>query len=48
MEENFHSARVELTADILARLDDLINERTVKGGRYNPTVQAQIDTEEFA
>jgi len=47
MEENFQSAEVKLSADISARLDNLINEKTVKGGRYNPTVQKQIDTEEF-
>lgn len=47
-EENFHSAKVELSAEILVRLDRLINEKTVKGGRYNPGIQEQIDTEEFA
>ena len=46
-EENFHSAKVELSAEILVRLDRLINEKTVKGGRYNPVIQEQIDTEEF-
>ena len=48
LEENFHAASVELSPSILTRLDDLINEKTVKGGRYNPTIQKQIDTEEFA
>ena len=47
-EENFHAANVELSAEILAKLDGLINEKTVKGGRYNPAIQEQIDTEEFA
>jgi len=47
LEENFHSARIELSPAVTARLDSLINEKTVKGGRYNPTIQKQIDTEEF-
>lgn len=48
MEENFHAASVNLSQDTVSRLDGLINEKTVKGGRYNPTIQKQIDTEEFA
>ncbi len=48
LEENFKAAEVTVTKDVAARLDALINEKTVKGGRYNPTVQKQIDTEEFA
>lgn len=48
LEENFAAADVSLTEDVVRRLDSLINERTVEGGRYNPKVQAQIDTEEFA
>lgn len=48
MEENFLAANVELATDVVTRLDALINQNTVKGGRYNPTIQKQIDTEEFA
>lgn len=48
LEENYRAAEVSLTDDVVARLDALINEKTVKGGRYNPAVQKQIDTEEFA
>ena len=47
LQENFAAGEVTLSEDVVARLDALINERTVKGGRYNPTLQAQIDTEEF-
>jgi hypothetical protein len=32
----------------MTRLDALINERTVHGGRYNTATQAEIDTETFA
>ena len=36
-----------LDAATMARLDTLINERTVAGARYNAATQAEIDTEEF-
>lgn len=48
MEENFRSAEVSLSNDIVAKLDALINQNTVAGARYNPAIQKQIDTEEFA
>lgn len=48
LEENVGAAKVRLSAQVIARLDALINERTVKGGRYNAATQAEIDTEEFA
>ena len=48
LEENFAAAEVVLSDEIVERLNVLINEKTVKGGRYNPTIQQQIDTEEFA
>ncbi len=47
LDENFRAADVTLSRDVVARLDALINERTVKGGRYSPAIQQQIDTEEF-
>lgn len=47
LEENLGASQVKLTAAVVARLDALINQRTVKGGRYNPATQAEIDTEEF-
>ena len=45
--ENAGAAKVMLTAEMVARLDELINERTVIGPRYPLAVQAEIDTEEF-
>ena len=35
-------------AAVLARLDALINQQTVAGGRYPPAMQRSIDTEDFA
>jgi hypothetical protein len=31
----------------MARLDALINQRTVAGERYNPATQAEVDAENF-
>lgn len=46
--ENARADQVVLTPEILARLDALINERTVLGPRYNPAQQADVETEDFA
>jgi aryl-alcohol dehydrogenase-like predicted oxidoreductase len=45
--ENAAAADVRLDAGTLARLDAVVNARTVSGPRYNPVVQAEIDTEEL-
>ncbi len=47
LEENLGAADVVLSASGVARLDALINQRTVVGARYNAVTQAEIDTEEF-
>ena len=47
LRENMGALEVHPAADVLARADGLINERTVSGARYNSAVQADIDTEEF-
>ena len=48
LEENFAAGAIALPAPIVARLDALINQRTVVGPRYNAATQAEIDTEAFA
>lgn len=48
LEENVGAAAVALSPARVARLDALINQRTVSGARYNAATQAEIDTEEFA
>jgi aryl-alcohol dehydrogenase-like predicted oxidoreductase len=45
--ENLGAAPIKLSADVVSRLDALINERTVVGARYNDVAQAEIDTEDF-
>jgi len=47
LEENFAAGALELSAGLVARLDVLINQRTVVGPRYNAATQTEIDTEEF-
>ena len=47
LQENQGAADIELEADLMALLDALINQRSVVGGRYNSTTQAEIDTENF-
>src|SRR5690554_3900887 len=47
MEENLAADSVSLTADVVTRLDKLINQNTVHGPRYSAVQQAEIDSEEF-
>lgn len=47
LEENAGAADVRLSPDTVARLDALINTRTVSGSRYNAATTAEIDTEEI-
>ncbi|MFZ5538482.1 MAG: aldo/keto reductase [Pseudomonadota bacterium] len=47
LEENVAAAAIRLPADLVARIDALINQQTVAGARYNAATQAEIDTEEF-
>ncbi|HEY9218975.1 MAG TPA: aldo/keto reductase [Phenylobacterium sp.] len=45
MREDAAAAEVRLSADIVARLEELVNDRTVAGSRYAPAMQASVDTE---
>ena len=48
LEENLGAVEVKLAADVLQRLDALINRHTVAGERYSAATQTEVDTEEFA
>jgi len=48
LEENLGAATLELQPQLIAKLDALINQRTVAGERYNAATQAEVDTEDFA
>jgi aryl-alcohol dehydrogenase-like predicted oxidoreductase len=45
LEENWAARDARLDTDAMARLDALINARTVSGNRYNDATQGEIDTE---
>jgi aryl-alcohol dehydrogenase-like predicted oxidoreductase len=47
LEENIGAASVELEPGLIARLDALINQRSVVGERYSRATQTEIDTENF-
>jgi aryl-alcohol dehydrogenase-like predicted oxidoreductase len=47
LRENLAAAEVKLDADLLARLEALINESTVTGNRYSEQSRSEVDTEEF-
>lgn len=47
LRENLGAADLALDAAAVARLDALINQRTVQGARYDAAAQAGVDTEEF-
>ena len=47
LQENLGAAEVQLSADIMARLEALINQNTVTAARYSAANQLEVDTEEF-
>ncbi|MGC2857451.1 aldo/keto reductase [Novispirillum sp. DQ9] len=47
LRENLAAAEIRLDPGVVARLDEVVNQRTVVGARYNAATQAEIDTEDF-
>jgi len=47
LRENVSAGDVELSASVLARVDALINQQTVTGGRYGAQSESEVDTERF-
>jgi len=45
--DDLGAVNVKLSADLTARLEALINERTVSGNRYNAQSNSEVDTETF-
>ncbi len=48
MAENAAAASVRLSSAVMARVEELVNERTVAGPRYPAAMQATVDTEDWA
>ena len=47
LKENLGAASVRLDAETVARVEEIINEKTVVGPRYNAQGEAEVDTESF-
>ncbi|HSV46649.1 MAG TPA: aldo/keto reductase [Ramlibacter sp.] len=47
LREDLAAAAVRLAPELLARLEALINQRTVSGHRYSEQARGEVDTEEF-
>ena len=47
LKDNLGAADVQLSPGLLARLEALINQRTVSGHRYAEQARGEVDTEEF-
>ncbi len=47
LQEDAAAADVKLSADLIGRLEGLINQQTVHGHRYGGQSRAEVDTEEF-
>ena len=45
--EDLAAVDVKLSPAVMAKLDALINQKTVTGGRYNAQSQSEVDTEDF-
>ncbi len=48
LHDDLGAVDVKLSADLMARVEALINERTVVGDRYNAQANSEVDTETFA
>ena len=48
LRENLGAADLQLDPGLLARVGDLINQRTVSGARYSAQSQSEVDTEQYA
>jgi hypothetical protein len=48
LEDNIQAAGLTLGPELVARLEALVNGRTISGARYPAAVQVEIDTEELA
>ena len=47
LQEDLAAVDVQLSAQVMARLEALVNEGTVAGNRYNAQANSEVDTEVF-
>jgi aryl-alcohol dehydrogenase-like predicted oxidoreductase len=48
LQDDVGAVNVKLSPELIAKLDALINEKTVQGSRYNAQSNSEVDTENFA
>jgi hypothetical protein len=48
LKDDAGAANVKLSPELIAKLDALINEKTVQGNRYSAQANSEVDTENFA
>ena len=46
MVENARAAEIRLSPEVMAKVEELVNPKTVTGPRYAPAMQASVDTED--
>jgi aryl-alcohol dehydrogenase-like predicted oxidoreductase len=47
LKDNMAALNIQLSADVLTRLDKTINHERVVGNRYNELASSEVDTEVF-
>ena len=47
LHEDLGAANVKVSVDLMAQLEELINQKTVVGNRYNAQANSEVDTEVF-
>ena len=47
LSDDLGASNVKLSADLIAKLDALINEKTIQGNRYSAQANSEVDTEVF-
>ena len=48
LKDDAAAANVKLSPELIAKLEALINEKTVQGNRYSAQSNSEVDTENFA
>jgi aryl-alcohol dehydrogenase-like predicted oxidoreductase len=48
LRDDMSASNVKLSLDLIEKLDELVNEKTVHGSRYSAQSNSEVDTENFA
>ena len=47
LHDDLGAAAITLSPEVIARVEDLVNQRTVTGDRYSAQANSEVDTERF-